>query len=618
MRYALRLACRYDGLPDVPRILEQFERNPTSVAKTMRDWIERDPSGFCHEVIPVLSQVKDGPGCRHLLWLISGSKILVRVLCDPSLLSEEAACSLAERFREIDQSFMMNLIRDLFGPDGAGGISLAEPTYGLRFLQLFGGEGNKIRLLTVVGRLIRHPNARLRSKAAAMIGKMSRHYEWIEQIQNETDDRVRANALEALWEPGIPERFRALLWESVNHRNNRVAGNALLGLYRQGESGCIPLISSISMHAQEEFRATAAWVIGETGDNRFRHHLHRLVDESSLLVRQNTLKAFQKLEKLQLAKVEALRLVFFGRAQDAARESSEASDTAARQVIRVAAVSQQGTPVETLLPTDFRIIRDASIVERYAVHKEPLPETISIAFAIPANDGGGKRLHNRWHSFFSQLFKKRRHMDCWAFQEYADPHSTQEPLPAPKLTFIRDSLQLDDFFGRPVQSNSNGGLTGIFESLLTPPPFIRDRVPARKDALHVIVVETPGSRELPRDRLEALKKNAVSGGFSVHLISSAPSTSFAELAAATNGAVLVCQGEAESWQRELLALHAALLSTYRIEFESTPGDSLPGTEIHIAVNKGPMFGELRTACMLPNEACSPSGAECRGGFGCPG
>src|SRR5581483_2076277 len=125
-------------------------------------------------------------------------------------------------------------------------------------------------------RLLRHPNPHIRSKAVLLIGRGNRSPKWIRQRLVDTDPRVRANAAEALWGVGT-EEARDLLHSLVGDSNNRVAGNAVLGLYRLGDCAMITEILELAVHESAMFRATAAWVMGETGDPRFTEALAALL-----------------------------------------------------------------------------------------------------------------------------------------------------------------------------------------------------------------------------------------------------------------------------------------------------------------------------------------------------
>lgn len=548
--------------------------------------------------------MKDGPAYRHLLWLISGSKALTGLLCDPSFLSEEEACSLIERLRKIEPSVELNLFKGVFGVDCKGGLSLEKPDCGLRFLQVFGIKSNSMRLLPLVAQLLKHPNARIRSKAAVLVGKMSRQYEWLEQTRNESDERVRANALEALWEPGIPERLRARLWESLQDESNRVIGNALLGLYRQGECGCIPLITAMTRHPEEKFRATAAWVMRETGDDRFRPYLLPLLNDASSLVKANAAQAVEKLEEARFAPLETLQLVIFSEEQGtrawktpsgntAHKRGNENSELSASHILRVGVVSQQSSSLSTLLPTDFRVTVNSAPVEHYDISNEAPPHTVSIAFAVPAADAAGNSIRNKWRAFFSQFSGHKRHTDYWAFVECGGAQQTASGY---NLRFLRNSLELEDFFRTQMQARKPIQFDASFDLLLTSPPFVPNGTQIKQGAAHVIIIDSDPSGRFQQERLEAIKQRACRGGFTIHVIAAKRDSVLAELAAATRGAFLVSQANVECWQRALTTLYAFLFSIYRIEFEAAPDYDAADAELKIQVQKGPLFGEIATAC----------------------
>ena len=79
-------------------------------------------------------------------------------------------------------------------------------------------------------------------------------------VLHEADPRVRANAIEALWWVDTPEA-RALLHLATNDSDNRVLGNALLGLYYLGDCAVLEQLIKLSADAPAGFRATAAWVL---------------------------------------------------------------------------------------------------------------------------------------------------------------------------------------------------------------------------------------------------------------------------------------------------------------------------------------------------------------------
>src|SRR5208283_3130365 len=148
-----------------------------------------------------------------------------------------------------------------------------------RVLLLLSSIPENARVLPMVVKLLRHPNQNVRSKAALVIGRVSKTPQVMKGFLAEPDPRVRANAIEALW--GMDsDQACAVMREAADDPNNRVAGNALVGLYRAGETLAIPRILQLACHPKAEFRTTAAWIMEQSGSPRFLPALAHMVRES--------------------------------------------------------------------------------------------------------------------------------------------------------------------------------------------------------------------------------------------------------------------------------------------------------------------------------------------------
>ena len=158
---------------------------------------------------------------------------------------------------------------------GDGAVHVADPA---RLMDILCEIADASRIMPSLMRLMRHPNPYLRSKAVKMIGRGSRSTKWVMGRLSESDPRVRANAIESLWGVDTPEA-RTLLKFAASDANNRVVGNALLGLYHLGEASVLADVINLAAHESALFRASAAWVMGETGDPRFTDALRRLISE---------------------------------------------------------------------------------------------------------------------------------------------------------------------------------------------------------------------------------------------------------------------------------------------------------------------------------------------------
>jgi hypothetical protein len=281
------------------KIIQEFDLNPTFAARQVRELAYADPAVFLEMAVPLLRSGEESKLAEYLLSFVIGNRLIGKIACDPNLFSVEEARALAERARKVDPSFDVNLYRELFGPDGESGIVQSNIAIGIRFIDILDPENGSAMVLSLAGRLMRHPNERIRAKATGLITKLNQHPSWVEQMRYDQNPRVRANALEALEKVCPPEQLQPWFWTCARDTNNRVAGNALIGLYRLGDKNCIPLIVEMASDEREKFRATAAWIMGESGDPQFLDTLKPLLTDTSLLVRRNAKKAEAKIRSHQ-------------------------------------------------------------------------------------------------------------------------------------------------------------------------------------------------------------------------------------------------------------------------------------------------------------------------------
>src|SRR6202007_2258532 len=80
--------------------------------------------------------------------------------------------------------------------------------------------------------------------------------------------RVQASAVESLWGLEGAETKQYFL-EALKSKNNRVFGNAALGLYRLGDPTSIRVLLEATQHPEPLFQLSALWAIGQTQDPRF-------------------------------------------------------------------------------------------------------------------------------------------------------------------------------------------------------------------------------------------------------------------------------------------------------------------------------------------------------------
>lgn len=148
------------------------------------------------------------------------------------------------------------------------------------------------RLTMMIGHLTQNADPRIASKAALLISRRLHSRDWTEAQLASRDPRVRANVVEALWGERTAlavTTFRGCL----DNENNRVVGNALVGLHLVGESGLGPRIQLLLEDRRAAFRLTGLWVIEKTQDPRYAPWLEAAGTDEDQGVRQAALKALE-------------------------------------------------------------------------------------------------------------------------------------------------------------------------------------------------------------------------------------------------------------------------------------------------------------------------------------
>jgi len=118
------------------------------------------------------------------------------------------------------------------------------------------------RLLPRLNFLTRHADPRIASRASLLVGRRLYNVSWMERQLASADARQRANVVEALWDVQsgpAHELLRRCLWDS----NQRVVGNAVVGLHRLGDSSALLMLRALLTDPRREFRLTGVWVAGK-------------------------------------------------------------------------------------------------------------------------------------------------------------------------------------------------------------------------------------------------------------------------------------------------------------------------------------------------------------------
>lgn len=272
--------------------MEQFETSPLAAGRLIHRLLVNDRAAFAKEGLALLEVARPSRAFRRLVHLLIEHDVLLDHICDREASSVEQAAILVRGASRVDPMLDAKLLRGVLAR-----VARSDPALGDRLvpetLAVFDAAGFGNRLLPMLVQLLRNSDAQVRSKVALLLGRANKQVAW---ALDDADPRVRANAVESLWRSGAAP-VRKLLWKAAHDPHNRVAGNAMLGLLYLQDRGVIPCLERAARHNSPLFRATAAWVMGQSGDPAFQTPLEEMAADSDENVRRNAHRALTLLPK---------------------------------------------------------------------------------------------------------------------------------------------------------------------------------------------------------------------------------------------------------------------------------------------------------------------------------
>jgi HEAT repeat protein len=239
-------------------------------------------------VLPLCEAGGWGAASRFLATLLGSHDNTVAKLCDPTA-SLDASVRAAKLLSQHEPRFDARLAKLLLSDD-----RMSEQTR-QRGLTVLEKVGNSSRLIPILIQFLRRPDSHVRSKAALIFGQIMPTQGILERLMGDEDTRVRANFVEGLWNCTTRDQ-RPLFRRALEDPDNRVVGNALVGLHRLGESREVVLyVGKIARRPEALFRATAAWVMGQTGEELYTGVLRQMVRDPDPLVRRNAIRSLRQI-----------------------------------------------------------------------------------------------------------------------------------------------------------------------------------------------------------------------------------------------------------------------------------------------------------------------------------
>jgi hypothetical protein len=505
-------------------LLENFDRDTLGTRNQIRELFENHPREFREGIIRALKSSSSSRGLQFVVGLLQSSNTLIPTLCDPALTLEEAI-SLARVALQFEPTLDANLAKSL--ADEAD-IGWPVANFG-RLLDVLGEISTGSRIAPSLMRLQHNRDPKVRSKVVLLIGRRVKSVQWLRNRLAETDPRIRANAVEALW--GLEtEEARNLLRTVAGDSHNRVVGNALIALYRMGDVWMIPELFKMAVSDSAMFRASAAWAMAESGDPRFSETLARMVCESNAVVRK---RAFSDLSRLRAALTKTRN----GREwRVAGRLLPGAGNTRQTGIIQpgprqfsLEVISTDGSEPPQPLATQFILTEDRQPISRYQVELCVAPEVLEVKLLFPRLTDSGRP---GWIQGAINGLRWKRPTDLCSSMFYLTDGETPQATPnAPQFTSDCEAIVA------AIEKSPGKMECGLLWDCVR--IALRAGIPAARVARHLIVYNQ-SSAKAPADMAPIISA-AMSSKTTVQVISLSPNAQLEELCFRTRGSFYLAQ-----------------------------------------------------------------------------
>ncbi len=532
----------------------------------MRELLELSPGEFCAAAVEVLAGEDSERVKRYLVALLWTNNLLIPCLTNPATPPKKAE-SIAALARRVDPQLPAKLVGFVLER-----TDLEPPECLERILGLLRSMPDAAGFRPLLTPLLRHPNARIRSKVALLAGEGNRNRTWFERRMLEDDPRVRANAIESAG-TGVVEDLRPLFHAAAADSNNRVVGNALIALYRLGDPAAIANLYELASRPDPAFRSTAVWAMGETGDTRFLPVLAKILTDPSETIKAATFRAIRKLRGRDGAGGRAM----------AVRILSEPylSGSALKFVF---GVSYQDRAVRKIAATAVRILVNGEFIYRYSIAEQECCRRISAAFLVPRTADLRSDQKESHRAALERCFEHRNTGDAWILSRYSASAGDRSSRPETLFGVRIDSVETSSF--RPVANSPELRAALDVRDAVRSPEFsngllglCQELRPSRVSA-HLFLLHPETAQ--PVDPV-SLTRAAQDAHVSVHAVCSSPDPGIGQICRDTGGFYIVGEDTPEA----LSAIYRGISHRYH----ATLAPDVEVRRIQVAVRLADSFGE---------------------------
>ncbi len=260
----------------------------------MRGLQKSDPGSFVRAATLLLGSVEASAGAKVLAGLAAPDPMVIEILLREEQIPLAAAARAATHLVNADPLFDIRLARRVI-PDRGEVIPVP---IAMRLLRILDKASDCSRLTSHLIKFVTHQSQHVRSKSVLLVGRGNLSLSRCRQFLSSPEPRVRANAVESLWDHPDAGTHKILM-QCSQDPHQRVAVNALVGLCRLGDAKAPAQLVRLALSDNPVARAGAAWGMGQVSRPEVA------VDFSAAL---QTLAADpeQKVQKMARASLEKL------------------------------------------------------------------------------------------------------------------------------------------------------------------------------------------------------------------------------------------------------------------------------------------------------------------------
>ncbi len=566
-----------------------FSESPLRNGKIMRELVESHYGEFRAAAVAVLRNPDGIRGCRYLVTILWTHDLLIPILGDYAL-PKELGRAIAQTAAKVDSQLHIRLIRFLV-TGMIEGKELEEASAN-RLLEILSSIADGPGIHRFIRRMLQHPSPRIRSKVTLLVergGPGVRALAALVEDPNE-DTRVRANALEALWfadSPEVPAIFRSCLGDP----NNRVLGNAVLGLYLAGDPQSIRALFDMAAATEPLLQTTAVWTMGRTKDPRFLSCAGRFMVTSRGMLRRT---AFHAVESIKKAAAERARNPRFR------ANVLNVEELTTRTIrLRVALTYPSSAAPVIVAPTAFIVQAGSEQITDFSC-SEQKSGLLCVAFVVP-NRAVADAFRAVIDTTLRLCLESKGKTEQWAVARCQETEGLfQESQPVRWLGQTLSNGRNAAETAKPLVFTMHGP---TIRASLEPLAAGRGPTPDSLEALRSAFASTVPSRAARHailfvdaalrwddEAAEQLIADAKEAHFSISALSVMANPTLARVCGETGGAFRRVS-EAADLQLEMPLIYAGIRSQYILEFPNTGPEGVLPSRITLSVHAKDAIGE---------------------------